>query len=123
MSEIPPDLRYTREHEWVAVAGDVATIGVTAYAAEQLGDVVHLDLPEPGAHLAAGSIVGEIESTKSVSELYAPVEGEVLEANDAAIADPALVNADPYGTWLLRVRVAGTPELLDAAGYAEVVGE
>lgn len=123
MSEIRPDLQYTREHEWVAVDGDTATVGVSAYAAQQLGDVVYLDLPKPGAHLAAGSIVGEIESTKSVSELYAPVDGEVLEANADAVADPSLVNSDPFGTWLFRVRVAAPPELLDAAAYRELTGE
>ena len=90
-------LQYTAEHEWVLVDGDTATVGITSYAADKLGDVVFVELPQPGATLAEGSIVGEIESTKSVGELFAPVNGEVVEANDAVVSDPSLVNSDPFG--------------------------
>ena len=98
-------LKYTAEHEWIATEGDVATIGITDFAADQLGDVVYVDLPPVGATVSAGQVFGEIESTKSVSELYAPVDGEVVEVNDAVDADPATVNADAFASWLIRVRV------------------
>lgn len=117
---------YTKEHEWVAVdpagSGDrVATIGITRYAADQLGDVVYVDLPEVGATVTAGRVVGEIESTKSVGELFAPVDGEVVERNEAVIADPGTVNRDPMGEgWLLRVRFHELPELLTESEYAEL---
>lgn len=113
-------LLFSKEHEWVALDGDIATIGITDYAAESLGDVVFLELPAVGTELAANTVVGEIESTKSVSEFYAPVSGTVREINDAAIDDPALVNAEPFGGgWLIKVAVApGAAEgLLDRAGY------
>lgn len=120
-------LKYTNEHEWVAVDGDVVTIGVTDYAAQQLGDVVYVDLPGVGETLAAAKVVGEIESTKSVGELYAPVDGEVIETNDEVVTRPELVNEDPFGDgWLMKVRISG-PEalegLLDADEYAKVTGE
>lgn len=113
-------LLYTAEHEWIAVDGDTLTIGITAYAAEQLGDVVYVDLPKVGRTISAGSVVGEIESTKSVGELYAPVDGEVLEVNEAVVATPELVNAEPFdGGWLIKVRVAEAPSgLLSADDYA-----
>lgn len=114
----PTDRQYTAEHEWVVMDEDVATVGVTAYAAESLGDVVYLDLPEVGAEITAGQSCGEIESTKSVSELYAPVSGEVLSINSEAVDNPEVVNSDPYGeAWLFTVRVTGTGDFLDAAGY------
>ena len=113
-------LLYTAEHEWIAVDGDTLTIGITAYAADQLGDVVYVDLPKIGRAITAGSVVGEIESTKSVGELYAPVDGEVLEINEAVVATPELVNAEPFdGGWLIKVRVAEAPTgLLSADDYA-----
>jgi len=118
MSAIPADLSYTAEHEWIA-AGEPATVGITAHAADALGDVVYLELPPVGTALTAGAVCGEIESTKSVSELFAPVDGMVVEVNEAAVADPALVNADPFGAgWLLKVAVTSTPELLTAEQYA-----
>lgn len=121
MTEPAADLRYTAEHEWVAVDGDVATVGITAYAAEKLGDVVYVDLPKAGAALAAGTVVGEIESTKSVGELFAPVDGEVVESNQAVLDDPTLVNSDPFGAgWLVKVRFAQLPELLTADEYAKL---
>ncbi len=116
----PADRRYTRDHEWIAVDGDVATVGVTAYAAEALGDVVYLDLPEAGSTVTAGESCGEIESTKSVSDLVAPASGEVLEVNAAAVDAPEKVNTDPHGEgWLYTLRVAELPDdLLDADAYA-----
>lgn len=115
------DVQYTKEHEWLLVDGDVATVGITAYAATQLGDVVYVDLPAVGSTVAAGRVVGEIESTKSVGELFAPVDGEVVERNEAVIADPSLVNADPTGeAWLIKVRFSELPALLTAAEYEEL---
>ncbi|WP_066583066.1 glycine cleavage system protein GcvH [Cellulomonas timonensis] len=117
MSSIPENLKYTAEHEWV-LEGDPSTVGVTATAADALGDVVYLELPAVGDVLSAGTVVGEIESTKSVSELYSPVSGTVIAVNDAAVADPSVVNSDPYGEgWLLKVEVTGAGPLLTAAEY------
>jgi glycine cleavage system H protein len=112
-------VKYTAEHEWVAVDGDVATVGITAYAAEKLGDVVYVDLPAVGSSIAGGAVVGEIESTKSVGELFAPVDGEVVEINDAVVDSPDLVNSDPQGAaWLIKVRFTELPALLSADEYA-----
>lgn len=121
MSAIPTELQYTAEHEWVTT-GDPATIGITANAADALGDVVYLELPEVGSQVTAGAVCGEIESTKSVSEIYSPVTGTVVEVNEDAVGDPSLVNSDPYGRgWLLRVEVVATGTLLSAQEYAELV--
>ena len=117
-------LQYTAEHEWILVEGDTATIGITAYAAEKLGDVVFVDLPKVGSDVASGSVVGEIESTKSVGELFAPVNGTVAAANEAVVSDPSLVNSDPFGEgWLIRVTFTELPALLSYAEYSELVGE
>lgn len=123
--EFPENLSYTREHEWVRFDGQRATVGVTEFAVEQLGDVVYIDLPKAGTAVAAGEACGEIESTKSVSDLYAPLTGIVAETNEAVVDDPSRLNSDPYGTgWLIRVDIAETPTgLLDAADYVELVGE
>ena len=124
MSAVPADLQYTAEHEWVRLEGDVATVGITQYAADALGDVVYVDLPKVGAALAAGAIVGEVESTKSVGELYAPLDGEVVEANDAVVGAPETINSDPYGDgWLVKVRVSSSPALLSADEYRALIGE
>jgi glycine cleavage system H protein len=121
MTDPAADLKYTAEHEWVAVDGDVATVGITAYAAEKLGDVVYVDLPKQGASVATGKVVGEIESTKSVEELFAPVDGEVVESNQAVVDDPTLVNSDPFGAgWLVKVRFTELPTLLSADEYAKL---
>ncbi|PPF59075.1 glycine cleavage system protein H [Rathayibacter sp. AY1C2] len=122
---VPTELQYTSDHEWIRVDGEVATVGITAYAADKLGDVVFVELPEAGARVEGGSVVGEIESTKSVGELFAPVDGEVLEANTAVVDSPELVNSDPFGEgWLIRVRFDALPDgLLDSAAYIELVGE
>ncbi|WP_022916153.1 glycine cleavage system protein GcvH [Ruania albidiflava] len=115
---LPTDRQYTAEHEWVQLSGDVARVGVTEYAATSLGDVVYLDLPDVGTQITAGQTCGEIESTKSVSDLYAPVTGEVAEVNTEAVDNPELVNTDPFGTWLFTVRTTGqTAELLEADAY------
>jgi glycine cleavage system H protein len=117
----PDDRKYSKEHEWLKLDGDTALIGITDYAQDQLGDIVYLDLPEPGASIVQFEKMGEIESVKAVSELYAPASGEVLEVNGEAIETPEIVNSDPHGAgWLLRVRLsdpaqAGT--LLSAADY------
>ncbi|MED7926862.1 glycine cleavage system protein GcvH [Nonomuraea sp. LP-02] len=113
MSNIPDELSYTKEHEWVAGLDDglTITVGITEFAAEALGDVVFVQLPEVGANVEAGDSVGEVESTKSVSEIYAPVGGEVVEVNQNVADDPSLVNSDPYGEgWMFRVRIEGEPE-------------
>lgn len=124
MTEPAADLSYTAEHEWIAVSGDIATIGITAYAADKLGDVVYVDLPKVGSSVTSGKVVGEIESTKSVGELFAPVDGEVVEANEAVVGDPTLVNSDPYGAgWMIKVRFTELPELLTAEQYAALTGE
>ena len=107
MSELPSELRYSAEHEWVR-AGDPATIGITAHAAEELGEIVYVELPSVGDTFSAGEPVGEIESTKAVSEIYAPVGGEIVEVNDALGDAPERVGEDPYGEgWLFRIRVEG----------------
>ena len=119
MTEPATDLKYTADHEWVAVDGDIATVGITAYAAEKLGDVVYVDLPKVGSTVTGGTVVGEIESTKSVGELFAPLAGEVVEVNQSVIDQPDLVNADPFGdAWMIKVRFTDLPTLLTAAEYA-----
>lgn len=123
MSAVPETLSYTAEHEWIKVDGDVATIGITQHAADALGDVVFVALPGVGDTIREGAIVGEVESTKSVGEIFAPVAGEVVEANDAVVASPDTVNADPYGAgWLIKVRFSAMPELMDAAAYRALIG-
>ncbi|MCB1272992.1 MAG: glycine cleavage system protein GcvH [Leucobacter sp.] len=118
MSTVNPNYRYSAEHEWID-GQSPATVGVSMVAAEALGDVVYIELPEVGAALTAGQVCGEIESTKSVSELFSPVTGEVVEVNDAVVDDPALVNSDPYGAaWLFRVAVTEEGPLLSAEEYA-----
>ena len=122
---IPAELRYTAEHEWISVEGNVASVGITDYAAQQLGDVVYVSLPQVGAAVTGGEPCGEVESVKSVSDLYSPVDGEVTEVNGELEDDPSLVNAEPYGSgWMFRVRVAqdasgdaALPGLLSAAEY------
>ena len=117
--------KYTAEHVWVAVDGDVATVGITDYAADKLGDVVFVELPAVGSTVTAATVVGEIESTKSVGELYAPVTGEVVAVNDAVVDDPSLVNADPFGAgWLVRISVdpATLDGLIDRDAYISLTG-
>ncbi len=120
----PENLQYTKEHEWVLVDGDVATVGITQYAADALGEIVYVDLPKPGSSTSYMKICGEIESTKSVGELYAPMDGEVVEANSALGASPEAINQDPYGAgWLIKIKYTQLPDLLTAAEYAALTGE
>jgi glycine cleavage system H protein len=121
---VPDELSYTAEHEWVAISGAIASVGITDYAQNALGDVVFVTAPAAGTKVTAGEPCGEVESTKSVSDLYSPVDGEVIEVNSEVDDDPGLVNSDPYGAgWLFRVRMAeadgqGVAGLLSAAEYA-----
>jgi glycine cleavage system H protein len=124
MSAVPDTLLYTKDHEWIAIDGDIATVGITEHAAEALGDVVFVALPNVGDAISHGAIVGEVESTKSVGEIFAPVAGEVIEANNDVVAAPDTVNADPYGAgWLIKVRFTEQPDALDAAAYKALIGE
>lgn len=123
MSKVQTGLRYSEEHEWLDTAASPARIGVSQVAADALGDVVYLDLPEVGSEVTAGQACGEIESTKSVSDLYSPVTGTVAEVNQAAIDNPALVNEDPYGAgWLFTVEVSEEGPLMTAEEYASKNG-
>lgn len=120
----PENLQYTKEHEWVLIEGDVATVGITQYAADALGEIVYVDLPKPGSSTSYMKICGEIESTKSVGELYAPMDGEVFEANTALGNSPEAINQDPYGAgWLIKIKYTQLPELLTAAEYSQLTGE
>ena len=121
---VPGDLQYTRTHEWVRREGDTATVGITDQAQDELGDVVFVELPEEGATFGAGDAFGTIESVKAVSDLYAPVGGEVVEVNSALDDVPEKVNEDPYGDgWIVRLRVSGEGDLLSAAEYEKVLEE
>jgi glycine cleavage system H protein len=124
---VPKDLRYTKDHEWIKVDGDVATIGVTDYAASQLGDVVFVDLPAVGRSVDQFATFGVVESVKAVSDLYAPVSGEVTDVNAELGGKPELVNSDPFGDgWMIRIKVADPgqlSDLLDAAGYEQLTTE
>lgn len=124
---VPSDLRYTKDHEWVRVDGDTATIGVTAFAANQLGDVVFVDLPAVGKAVEQFATFGVVESVKAVSDLYAPVSGEVIEVNADLAGTPELVNSDPFGAgWMIKVRLGDASQvdgLLDAAAYDRLTSE
>lgn len=124
---IPKDLRYTKEHEWVRVDGDVATVGITDYAQGELGDVVYLELPEPGTAVEQMKPFGLIEAVKTEADLYSPLTGEVMERNEAAIGDPGIVNSSPYGDgWLIKIKFGKSSEiedLLTAGQYAEHIGD
>ena len=124
---IPDELRYTTEHEWIAISGSVASVGITDYAQQALGDVVYVSVPAPGTRVTAGEPCGEVESTKSVSDIFSPVDGEVTEVNGDLDDDPALVNSDPYGAgWLMRIRVDhpdSESALLTADQYADLTKE
>lgn len=125
MSNVPADLRYAKSHEWVRLEGDLAIIGITDHAQHELTDVVFMELPAVGRQLAAGEASAVVESVKTASDIYAPVAGEVVEANAALENDPGLVNRDPYGAgWFIKVRIAGgLPDaLMDAAAYQAQIG-
>jgi glycine cleavage system H protein len=123
---IPEDLYYSEEHEWVRVDDDIATIGITDFAQDQLGDIVYVELPAVGETLEAGSVVGELESTKSVSDIFSPLSGEVVARNDSLEGAPEVINSDPYGEgWLLKLRPVEddpTAALLEAEAYASLTG-
>ncbi len=123
---IPDDRKYTQEHEWVQVEGEIGTVGVTDHAASELGDIVYVELPDVGAEFSAGDSVGTIESVKAVADLYLPVSGEIVEINAALDGDPGLINNSPLDDgWLLKVRLADPAELdtlLDAAAYEDLLG-
>jgi glycine cleavage system H protein len=127
MSQVPAELKYTREHEWARIEGDRARIGITAFAQEQLGDVVFVELPKVGARLTARQTFGVVESVKAVSDLFAPVSGQVVEANAALAKAPETVNADPYGRgWMLVVALADPAEadaLMSAQAYEAFIAE
>ncbi|MES9994982.1 glycine cleavage system protein GcvH [Desulfovibrio aminophilus] len=119
---IPSDRMYTKSHEWAKIEGDVAIVGISHFAQEQLGDLTFVDLPRVGDSLSAGAEMGSVESVKAASELYSPVTGEVLEVNEELASAPEKVNQDPYGAgWMLKVKLTAAPEgLLDAAAYEQV---
>jgi glycine cleavage system H protein len=125
--DFPSGLKYTKDHEWIESTNKTAKIGVTAFAVEQLGDIVHVELPQVGETFAAGASFGTIESTKTVSDLYMPVAGKVVEVNKDAVNSPESLQADPYVKgWLVKVEMSGTPSsgaLLDAKGYEAFVKE
>ena len=127
MSNIPNENRYTKEHEWIRLSGDTGVIGITEYAQGELGDVVFVELPAVGAKLTQGKTFGTIEAVKAVSDLYAPVSGEVLEINPALQATPELVNKAPYeGGWMLKLKLSNPAEtsgLLDAESYKKLIGK
>ena len=121
----PDDRKYTKDHEWVRISGDMAEVGITDYAQQQLGDVVYMELPEVGSTLNAGQSFGTIESVKAVSELFAPVSGEVVEVNTPLRDHPEAVNKNPHDAWMLKVRISNpgdTPGLLDSAQYQGLLG-
>ena len=124
---VPDDLRYSSDHEWARAAGDRIRVGITDYAQDALGDVVFVDLPDPGATVEAGGLIGEVESTKSVSEIYAPVAGEVVSANTSLTDAPEQMNADPYGDgWICVIRPTDTTQiaaLLDAEAYRALTSD
>ncbi len=123
MAEVPEDLRYTKEHEWARDDGDHVVVGITDYAQDQLGDVVFVGLPDPGTEVEAGKPLGEVESTKSVSDVYSPVSGTVIEKNPDVESNPQLINDDPYGRgWLVRLEpTGGRGELMSSADYRALI--
>jgi glycine cleavage system H protein len=124
---VPPGLRYTKDHAWLRLEGDEATVGITSYAADQLGDIVFVELPEVGRELAQFAAFGVVESVKAVSDLFSPVSGEVIGRNDELAGRPEVVNSDPFGEgWMLRIRVADPAQveaLLDPSAYEQLTAE
>ncbi len=127
MAEYPQNLKYTKEHEWARREGKSVVVGITSHAQEELGDVVYVELPKVGSSITAGTPFGVIESTKAVSELFAPISGKVVKVNDSLTSSPQTVNEDPYGAgWLIEVEAADpkqTDQLMDAAAYEKLVQE
>ena len=124
---VPQDLRYTKDHEWVRLAGDSATVGITSFAAEQLGDIVFVELPAVGRQVKAGEACAVVESVKTASDIYSPVSGEIVKVNQAVVDQPALANSDPYGGgWFFEVKLSQPgelPNLLNPADYSSQIGE
>ncbi len=124
---IPSNLRYTKDHEWILLEGDVAKVGITDYAQHELGDIVFVDIDSIGKELSQGAVFGTIEAVKTVSDLFLPMSGKVLEKNSALESSPELINKDPYGEgWIIKVKISNADEyitLLDANGYAQLIGE
>ncbi len=121
---VPEELQYTRSHEWVRTEGDTATVGITDYAQDELGDIVFVELPEEGATFGAGDSFGAVESVKAVSDIYAPVGGEVIEVNEALNDSPEKINDDPYGDgWIIKLRVSDEGDLLSASDYEQLLEE
>jgi glycine cleavage system H protein len=121
----PTDLKYTKDHEWIRISGDTAEVGITDYAQQQLGDVVYVDLPDVGRRVSGGETFGSIESVKAVSELFAPMGGEIIEVNGELKNHPEAVNSKPHATWMIKVRLADpsdTAALLDAQQYESTIG-
>jgi glycine cleavage system H protein len=126
MSTIPDHLRYAASHEWISVSGDIGTVGISDHAQQELSDVVFVDLPKMGQAAKAGAVIAVVESVKAASDIYAPVSGEVVEINSALTAKPELVNQDPYGAWLFKLKLSQPAELdalKDPAGYKALIGE
>jgi glycine cleavage system H protein len=120
----PADLKYTKDHEWIRVSGETAEIGITDYAQQQLGDVVYVELPEVGRQLTAGESFGSIESVKAVSELFAPMSGQVIEVNPALKDHPEAVNSQPHQSWMVKIKLSDSKtlgSLLDSAGYEQLI--
>ena len=126
MNMYPENFRYTKEHEWVRVEGDTGTVGITDHAQQELGDIVYVDLPKPGTHLEQGKTAGSVESVKAVSDIYAPVTGEVIEINPALADAPEKLNEDPHGeAWLMKIKLSAPAEveqLMSAADYQKYIG-
>ena len=121
--EYPVDLKYTKQHEWIRLQGEVARVGITAFAQDALGDIVYVTLPDEGAEVVARTVCGEVESTKSVSDLYAPLSGTVVAVNEALDATPELVNSDPYGEgWMFELRSDADADLLSVEEYTRTLG-
>jgi glycine cleavage system H protein len=122
----PDNLRYTKEHEWVEVAGDIGKVGITHHAQDQLGDIVYVDLPKPGARVEKGRSFGSVESVKAVSDIFSPVSGEVVEINETLSTTPEKLNQDPHGdAWLVKIRMSApdeTKQLMTAAQYQNYIG-
>jgi glycine cleavage system H protein len=126
MTLIPENLKYTDQHEWLRVEGDSAVVGITDYAQRELGDIVYVELPSPGARVEVKKTFGVVEAVKTVSDLYAPVSGEVVAVNEGLSSDASVVNREPYGEgWLIKIKMSNVSEvnsLLDSKGYAQLVG-
>lgn len=120
MSNIPENLKYTKDHEWVSIDGDIATVGITDFAQESLGDLVYVELPEIGASFEAGADMVIVESCKAASDVYAPINGEVVEVNQAVVDAPEAINEDAYSNWLVKLKVTSEAELLSPEQYTEI---